>query len=42
MCYVRFGSLAVIKDDTSLMSGFGGKADIHSYHPPLPNSHEIA
>ena len=25
---VRFGSLAVIKDDTSLTSAFGGKADI--------------
>ena len=25
---VRFGSLAVIKDNISLMSAYGGKADI--------------
>ena len=26
----RFGSLAVIKDNLSLMSGIGGKADVQS------------
>jgi len=34
---VRFGSLADLFSNFSLMSGFGGKAVIHSYQPPPPN-----